>query len=173
MSYTRNFDFRSTKNAVRNSRNKTPSTGTPLVIGSPVTEDAANAGLLKQAGAAEAVTPGCGILVFEHIMVQGVDPQLTSPQDAPFNVAPLGRFAQIVHGVGVKVWLRNTADKTLYDGRVQPGATLVTMTSVVKGSFLTPGTNGVWRLATTSESKWLYVDSIDATTGVVEASLTF
>src|ERR1035437_3437348 len=104
MSYTRNFGFRDFSNIVRDGRNTTPTGGNALVLGTGVQVDASNPGVLVAVASAGAPTVLSGILVYEHIQFQGVDPFLTSPQDYPFTVAPLGRFAQMVHGLGVKVW---------------------------------------------------------------------
>jgi hypothetical protein len=116
-------------------------------------------------------------VLYEHIQYQGVDPFLTSPQDYPFTVVPLGRFAQMIHGVGVKVWFKNTADKPLYDGRIQPGATLVAgvggaTPTIAVGAFLTPAADGTWQ-AGTAGNGWLQVEQVVNSTGLCEARLTF
>lgn len=176
MSYTRNFGMRSFENAVRDGRFKTPATGSPIVIGAPVMIDTANPGFLTLATDSVNPTPGCGILVYEHIQFQGVDTFLTSPQDPPFNVAPLGRYAQMLHGAGVKVWFKNTADKPLYDGRVQAGATLVAglgaTPTLAVGDWLTPAGDGTWKEGTATNG-WLYVEQVSAAAGLVEARFRF
>lgn len=169
MSYTRNFGFRSFENIVRDGRNKVPATGSPYLIGTAVQVGAGN--VLVRPTAASAPTALSGIVVFEHIQYQGVDPFLISPQDFPFTVVPLGRFAQMVHGVGVKVYFKNTADKPLYDGRTQPGATLVAGTPAV-GDYLTPAANGTWAVGDATNG-WLQVEHTVPSTGLYEARLTF
>jgi hypothetical protein len=131
VSYTRNFGFRDLTAIIRDGRNKVPTglTGADAngyLIGTAVAVDPANAGQLKRPAAAVAPpTALSGIVVYEHIQFQGVDPFLTTQYDPPFIYAPQGRFAQMVHGPGVKVWFKNTAALPLYDGRNQAGATLV------------------------------------------------
>lgn len=169
MSYTRNFGFRSFENIVRDGRNKVPGTGSPYLIGTAVQVGAGN--VLVRPAAASAPTALSGIVVFEHIQYQGTDPFLTTPQDFPYTVVPLGRFAQMVHGVGVKVYFKNTADKPLYDGRTQPGATLVAGTPAV-GDYLTPAANGTWAVGDATNG-WLQVEHTVPSTGLFEARLTF
>lgn len=181
MSYTRNFGFRDFSNAIRDGRNKVPATGltgsdvSGFLIGTAVTVDPANPGLLKRPAAAAAPTALSGIVVYEHIQFQGVDPFLTTQYDYPFTLAPLGRYAQMVHGMGVKVWFKNTVDKTLYDGRTQKGATLVApadLSTIAVGDYLTPAADGTWAEGTAANA-WLTVESVNASTGLVEARLTF
>lgn len=180
MSYTRNFGFRDLTAIIRDGRNKVPTglTGGDVngfLIGSAVTVDSSNPGSLKRPGAAAAPTALSGIVVYEHIQFQGVDPFLTTQYDAPFIYAPQGRYAQMVHGAGVKVWLKNTADTPLYDGRTQPGATVVSTSlgSIAVGDNLTPDANGLWAKASDATTAWLTVESVNATTGLVEARFTF
>lgn len=177
MSYTRNFGIRSFENIVRDGRNKTPATGSPYLIGTAVQVGAGN--VLVRPAASTAPTALSGIVLYEHIQFQGVDPFLTSPQDFPFTVVPLGRYAQMIHGLGVKVFFKNTTSKPLYDGRVQPGALLVTSGGATPtavnpnvGDFLTPAADGTW-LVGTSTNAWLQVEHVVASTGLVEARFTF
>lgn len=179
MSYTRNFGMRSFENIVRVGRLKTPSTGSALNIGASVTADEANAGLLKVAAADSLPGPLSGALVYEHIQYQGVDQNLTTESDAPFNVVPLGRYAQVIHGVGTKVWMKNTGTVTLYDGRTRAALTIVTLTGVAVGDYLTPNGTGGWKKATLTGmgavpgSGWLQVESVNTTAGTVEARFAF
>lgn len=176
MSYTRNFGMRTFENVVRVGRLKTPSTGNAINIGASVTADPANPGLLKLAVADSRPGPLSGAAVYEHIQYQGVDPALTTNVDAPFNVVPLGRYCQVVHGPGAKVWMKNTGAKTLYDGRVQAALTLVNLTGVAVGDYLTPDGSGGWKeadLTTNPHSGWLQVESVNATAGTVEARFVF
>lgn len=173
MSYTRNFGFRSFENIVRDGRHKTPS-GSSWLIGTAVCVDPDNAGDLKRPDAAQDPSQGCGILVYEHIQYQGVDPALTTYSD--METVPPKSYAQMVHGQGSKVWFKNTSDKDLYDGRTQTGQTLVAgvgaTPSVVVGDYLTPAADGTWEEGTATNG-WLYVEHVDNTTGVVECRLTF
>lgn len=160
MSYTLNFGFRSFENIVRNARFRAPATGGALLIGSPVAIDSANAGRLKQAGAAEVPGAGKGVLVYEHIQVKGVDPLLSVPTD--FTTVPVGDYAQIVSGIGVKVWLKGD----LLDVGVDPGA-------LAPGDGLVPNASGQFAVTGVGESSWLIVEQSNASTGVVEARFTF
>jgi hypothetical protein len=82
----------------------------------------------------------------------------------------------MIHGPGVKVWLRNTADMPLYDGRTQTGFSMIStaLSGVAVGDYLDPGTSGlVWKKATDGTTAWLQVEYVNATTGLVEARFTF
>jgi hypothetical protein len=181
VSYTRNFGFRDLTAIVRDGRNKVPtgltgSDASGFLIGTAVTVDPANPGSLKRPGAAAAPTALSGIVIYEHIQMQGVDPLLTTFLDPPFIWAPQGRYAQMVHGVGVKVWFKNTSDLPLYDGRSQVGGTLVNPTdlsTLAVGDNLTPAADGTWAKTATAAEAWLTVESVNATTGLVEARFTF
>lgn len=174
MSYSRNFGFRSTANVVRDGRCKSPA-GSTWKIGAPVTLDPAAPGVLK-AAVAGAATAGAGIAIFEHIQKPGVDPSLAVPLD--FDWVPAGAYVQSVHGIGVKVWFKNTAAKTLYDGRVVPAggllASSVVLSGLAIGAQLTPDGSGKYAVANgTTDGNWLTVASVNTTTGVVEATLNF
>jgi len=181
MSYSRNFGFRSTVNIVRGARFKTPATASGadangFLLGTAVVVDPSNVGFLTRPAASAAPTALSGVVVYEHIQFQGVDPFLTTPLDPPFNFAPLGRYVQVVHGPGTKVWFKNTSDQTLYDGRVLPGETLVTTSlgSVAVGDGLDPsGSNGQWKVSSDLTTAWFLVTSVNATTGLVEAVFNF
>lgn len=147
MSYSRNFGFRSTANVVRDGRCVVPSNGTAFKIGAPVLLDPANPGKLK-AATAGAATVGGGLVVFEHVINRGTDPSLAGT--AEFDYVPLGAYAQRVHGNGVKVWMKNTASKTLYDGRTIAAATplgSINLGSLAIGAQLTPDGSGQWKVA--------------------------
>lgn len=177
MGYTRNFGFRSFENIVRDGRHRVPKDGDEWLIGTAVKVDPAAPGYLAKAAGTDEPNALCGILLFEHIQYQGVDTFLTSPQDAPFHLAPNGAYAQMVHGNGAKVWFKPANDKTLYDGRPQANASpladgvdLDNLPSV--GDGLIPDANGKWVVATT-EAPWLLVEQVNPETGVVECRLTF
>lgn len=179
MSYSRNFGFRSFENIVRHGRLKTPATGDPLVLGTAVTVDSSAPDLMKKpASAATAPNAVSGVLVYEHIQFQGVDTNLVTNHDAPFNTAPKGRYAQMVRGPGVKVWFKNTVDKVLYDGRDQLGATLVAgvggaTPTVNVGDMLTNASDGTWQKTTDATKAWMVVEHVNHATSLVEARLTF
>jgi hypothetical protein len=175
MSYTRNFGMRSFANIVRVGRLKTPASSN-WNIGASVEHDLSAAGTLKLAVADTAPHPDSGAVVYEHIQYQGTDPFLSTPFDAPYTTVPAARYAQVVHGNGTKVFFKNTAAKTLYDGRTQPAVTIVNMTGLGVGDHLTPDGTGGWKkadLVANPLSAWLRVEALNATTGLVEARFTF
>ena len=169
MSYSRNFGFRSFENIVRNGRFRAPATGTPILIGAPVIIDTATPGYLKPATAAAAQGQG-GIALYEHIQQKGVDLALVGT--AEFNYVPLGQYAQIVHGPGAKVWFKNTAAKTLYDGRSIGAVSLVPASGIAVGDGLAPDGAGKFAKAAAGTA-WLIIEQINATTVLVEARFTF
>ena len=137
---------------------------------------------------AAAPGPNCGLAVFEHILNKS--DALTTQYDAPYDSVPLGQYAQMMHGVGTKVWFKDLADKALYDGRTQTGGSLLAadVVSALEGGTLAPGTGlvpdgaGKFRLAadadgagagTALEPAWLVVEQANPSTRVVEARFTF
>ena len=134
--------------------------------------DAATPGRLKRA--TNGVTPNVlmGLLVFEHI--QNKSDALTTNHDAPYDVVPLGVYAQFIHGIGAKVWLRNTPLTTLYDGRQRAAVNWVAagdLSGLAIGDGLSPDGSGGW--SEDASSPWLLVEQIDSDNGLVEARLTF
>lgn len=172
MSYSRNFGMRSFQNLVRDGRHRAPATGTPFAIGAPVEVDPANPGRLKAATDAKAPSQLCGLVLFEHIQLKGVDSAITTSSDKPFDEVPLGEYAQMIHGPGAKVWFKNTAAVTLYDGRTRPAAGLIDGTVEV-GDGLVPDGAGKLRKAVTDELAWLTVEQVNTSTGMVEARFEF
>lgn len=174
MSYGRNFGMRSFENIVRTARFRTPSTGSPFLIGSPVEIDAANPGLMKACADGAAPTGSSGVVVYEHIL--NVSDALTTSYDAPYNQVPLGVYAQIVHGPGAKVWFKNTALTTLYDGRQRAAITVVNPTnlsSIAVGDLLACDGGGQYREATSAAEAWFEVEQVNPTTGLVECRFVF
>jgi len=174
MSYGRNFGMRSFENVVRVGRFRVPATGTPLRIGEGVMLDPAAAGKLKVATAGVAAGANCGIVVFEHI--QNKSDALVTNHDDPYDKVPLGVYAQMMRGPGAKVWFRNTAAKTLYDGRVRDAVEMVDadLTALAIGSGLSPDGAGKWVADATAP--WLIIEQVNATSadvGLVEARFTF
>lgn len=179
MPYGRNFGFRSFENVVRMGRHKIAadfdeSAEGDLYLGTAVTADANGNVVRPDAGAAPDGLSG--LLVYEHIQFQGVDTALTTNSDEPFNKAPKGRYAQIVRGPGAKVWLKNTSDKTLYDGRTQTGVTMFAgggaTPTVAVGDYLTPAADGTWEEGTASDG-WLQVEQISEDGNTVECRVLF
>lgn len=182
MSYSRNFGFRSFENIVRDARFRTPTNAT-LRIGAPVTVDPDNPGFLMLAADGAEPDGLSGVVVYEHITqagiggFTGVDMNLFSVNDGPFTMVPPGKYAQLVHGVGTKVWYKNTVDRPLYDGRKIDGVTFVagltaTPTIALK-DYLCPDGAGGWREASGTDGKWLQVEQVDGEGLVVEARFVF
>lgn len=181
MSYSRYFGMRSFENVVRDGRFRVPATGASFKIGAPVMIDGANPGRLKAADDAAAPSPACGVAIFEHI--QNKSDSLTTSHDAPYDAVPLGQYAQMMHGPGVKVWFKNQADKALYDGRNQVGGTLladsVDLDTLTPGTGLVPDGAGKFRTTDGTETAsvggaaWLTVEQVNPSTGLVEARFTF
>jgi ribonuclease HII len=106
----RGYSRNSFENIVRDGRFRVPATGTAFKIGAPVMIDAANPGRLKVATEAAAPGPNCGLVVFEHIQNKSDALTLTF-DDSPYDLVPLGVYAQMMHGVGTKVWFANTGQQ--------------------------------------------------------------
>lgn len=182
MPYTRNFGMRSFENVVRAGRFRAPkaaltvSNGTDelgrILIGTAVVIDGDNPGFVKRPTAAQAPSPLCGLAVYEHIQVRGVDPALSTPQD--FEHVPAGQYVQIMRGPGVKVWFKNTEDRGLYDGRNVQGRTLVAglgaTPTVAVGDFLTVTANGTFEEGTPANG-WFVVEQVAG--DLVECRFTF
>lgn len=163
MSYTRNFGFRSFENIVRAGRFRTPATGDAMEIGVPVVANPATGEIDLADGSA--TKPLGGVLVYEHIQKHGFDPDTFLPTDA--HTVPLGVYAQIVRGPGVKVWLKNTADVTLIAG-----------TDPAAGEYLIPGSTGnagKWVKEADLADAWLVVEKVTGAgaTLCVEARFVF
>ena len=185
MAYSRNFGMRSFENVVRDGRFRVPTTGNPIKLGAPVMLDAANPGFVKAATEAVAPSANCGIAVYEHI--QNKSDALTTTSDTPYDEVPLGQYVQMMHGPGTKVWFKNTADKTMYDGRVRTGVTILdngsgaamNLGTLNVGDGLVPAGNGRWRktdgtgTADVGGTAWLVVEQVNTANGVVEARFVF
>lgn len=169
MSYGRNFGMRSFENVVRDARFRVPATGSSLRIGEGVMVDTANEGRLKRATNGVTPTPLCGILVYEHI--QNKSDALVTSYDDPYDKVPLGVYAQFIHGIGTKVWFRNTTLKTLYDGRQRAAFDFVTLSGLAVGEGISPDGNGIW--VEDASSPWLTVEQLDTDLGLVEARFNF
>ena len=183
MGYSRNFGFRSFENIVRGARNAIPRDSEDLwVIGTALVVDTDAQGYVRKPTDSEAPHPGCGVLVYEFIQYKGDDPYLVNPADK--DEVPAGEYVQVVRGNGVKIWLKNTEDRPLYDGRPVTGRSMVLEESVggsgdfdtavvpAAGAYLTPIDDGFWQVGTAADG-WLWVEQADADSGLVEARLTF
>lgn len=177
MGYSRAFGMRSFENVVRDGRFRVPQNLNPqLAIGEPVMIDPATPGFVKRATAAVAPNAGMGIAVYEWIQLQNVgDPSLYGEGDLWW--VPNGRYTQIVHGPGAKIWLRNTGTKTLYDGRQETAVQLlagsVDVTTLAIGAGLVPDGSGKYAVATGTQVPWLTVEQVNPSSGRVEARFNF
>jgi len=171
MGYTRNFGIRSFENLVRNGRFRTAA-GSSHVIGAPVMIDSATPGFMKAADAGAAVNLGCGIVVYEHLLLTEIKQTYSD-----LNTVPGGAYAQIVHGPGAKVWFRDTPSKVMYDGTTQAAGDLLASSIVLAdldpGMLLTPDGSGKYKVAGSNDGKWLTVEQVNVSTGVVEARFNF
>lgn len=140
MSFTRNFEIkRWVGTLLRSGQDKSPA-GTSLVLGTICEPDPANPGLIKQSGSTSTRGSGLGVLWFEHIQYQGVDPNLVLYVDR--DTAPANALVQIVTGAGVKVQYRNTIAITLADGRTRAARSMINVTSLNVGDYLTVAAGG-------------------------------
>jgi len=161
--YGPNFGIRRADehNAIREGRFKTPVGGTPLLLGTCVEIDPDNPGFLRQGasdGGTEARSGASGLLVSEDQFLQSVFStgagQVSGYDFYALGRAPLGKYAVILSGTGAKVWLRNTATKTI-GGRTITGVTMFAGTPDV-GDRL--GWNGsAWAVNATAAQQFMEV----------------
>ena len=188
-SYGRNFDFRVTpKGGQRQGRYYNDDT-IAIPIGAPVVTSGHNDGLGRQ-GLVLAKTaqnkplPGKGgIIVYEYAPAAfaGHDPVSTTYSD--LDKAPKGKAAQLIHGIDVKVVLKNTTINS-FGGRTGYPTTRKMVAgigqatpTVAVGDMLTPGvgsdSGGYWAETSNVAEAWLIVTSVNNDTGEVEARLNF
>lgn len=178
---TRNFGLRRFTNLVREGRFRAPATGTELMLGTLVQINAADTDRIEQATAAgvgigaggDTRTDLCGILWYEHDSQTFNSPEWGGAagllkQD--LNTAPNGRLVQVLHGPGVKVWLRNTGANETEPGlnypAVRPAVTMVnSIGTVAVGALLGWDPGGFWAVTTTPGEAFLRVTALN-TNGV-------
>lgn len=191
MSYGRNFGFRVPPAAsARQGRHATKLDDDPIPIGAPIAVDASEdptaLGLQPVALAADGLARGAGgqkgVCVFEYgpDAFRGDDPALTNYSDK--DTVPPGKAVQMIGGdPAVKVWFRNTVDRTrlntrAYTGRVMV-AGLTATPSIVVGDFLVPGVgnddDGYWKETATEANAWFQVTFIDPLRLYLEAKMLF
>jgi hypothetical protein len=167
--YGKNFGFRRSEPAVREGRLKVPASGTYLQ-GELVTYNPAKPGELTHAAAGAAVQAGfTGLLIQE----EGWDVSAFGPPVVDSNSKGKALNAKpgvITTGAGLKVWLRNTATDTHFDGRVIPAVTRVDLTGVTAiGDELQ--WDGAKYVKKSTGAAVLKVTAIDVAGGYVEAVL--
>lgn len=171
--YGRNFGFRRSDESYRISegRLRTPATGT-FRIGQLVEIDPAAPGYLK-AAAANAVGSGgtVGLLVQEEQFIGSIYGQGVEFYDSNnLGVAKNNTLSVLTCGAGTKVWFQNTAAETRADGRSLAAVTMVTLTGVAVGDYLT--WDGSKFVEGTEANSMLRVTAVDVAKGYVEAVLT-
>lgn len=186
MSYGRNFDFLVPPQGGQRAGRYFNDEGAALPIGAPVviTSDENTLGLLGvelATGDQAKPAPGKGgIVVYEHIVYDGVDPVINTYSD--LDTAPDGAAVQVISGSEVKVLLRNTTATTFLSRTSYPNARVMVAglgatPTVAVGNYLTPGTgndtDGYWAETATAANAWLIVTKVNASTGEVEARLNF
>lgn len=169
--YGYNFGFRRSDSEIRTAEGgyKTPASGT-LLIGTAVEIDFAAAdNRLKQSAAQASLRHGVsGVLLQELQQFPSIyDPQVID--STALGVAKPNQLSVITSGTGMKVWFKNTASVTRFDGKVIPAVNIVSLTGVAKGDTL--GWNGtLWVKTTVAAEVWFRVlDFSTAGAGSVEA----
>jgi hypothetical protein len=123
-------------------------------------------------------------VVFEHI--QNKSDALTLFDDSPYDLVPLGVYAQMMHGSGRRSGSEHgqqdpvrRSGSAAFNFVVTTTGTAETLATSQIGSGLVPDGAGKWRLTdgTTSASvggtAWLVIEQVNPSTGLVEARLTF
>lgn len=170
--YGINFGFRRSDESVRVSegRFRTPTTGAALLIGTAVQIDPAAPGYLKACASAAPIVPGvAGILVQEEVHIRSFyDYEVVDSN--MLGVAKKGALSVITTGAGTKVWFKNSAARTLNDGRALPTINIFNATNVNLGSAI--GWNGTqWALAAGAADAWATVTAVSNANGYCEAVL--
>lgn len=172
--YGLNFGFRVSDESVRSSegRLRTPATGAPLLLGTAVELDPANAGFLRVAPASSVPRPRtCGLLIQEEAWDRTVY-ESEIIDSFSLGVAKLNRLSVITTGNGVKVWYKNTAGQTRADGRVISAVTMFATAGVAVGHGLAwDGTKWVNVTDPTDPTSFMEVTVYDASKGYLEAVL--
>ena len=186
---TRNFGMRRFTNLVREGRFRAPA-ATELRLGTLVQIDAGDTDRVQQADAsADGVGIGgtkdvrqdlCGILWYEHDSQTFNAPPWGGaagllPQD--LDTAPADRMVQVLHGPGVKVWLRNTLLDTTEPGlNYDNDRAAVTMVNnigaVVVNDLLGWDPTGYWDVTVDATEAVLRVTGID-TNGALSLDAEF
>lgn len=185
---TRNFGMRRFTNLVREGRLRAPA-ASALRLGTLVEIDPNDTDRVRQAvdaaigGGGDVRTTECGILWYEHDSQTFNDPRFGGaagllPQD--LDTAPAGRMVQVLHGPGVKVWLRNTEDSTTEPGlnysNTRAAVTMVTglggaTPTVAVGDLLGWNTSGYYAVTTQIAEAMLRVTAVDNTLNSCDAEI--
>lgn len=186
---TRNFGMRRFTNIVREGRFRAPAStslrlGTMVEIDPNDTDRVREANITAIGGAGDVRLNLCGILWYEHDSQDYNDPQWGGAagllrQDLDF--APVNRMVQVIHGPGVKVWLRNTAADTTEPGLNFPAdRDAVTMVFGLGGATPTvtvdellgwDATNNYYTVTTNADEALLRVTAVDNDNARCDAEL--
>lgn len=171
--YGLNFGFRRSDESLRVSegRVRTPATGAPLLLGTCVEIDPANAGYLRQAAAGAAPRTGiCGLLVQEESHIDSIyDAQVKDSFD--LGVAKLNTLSVITNGPGTKVWFKNTPAQNRLDGRTIAPVTIFVVAGIAVGVRLRwNGTQWEALGANPAEQAHLEVTFWNPDSGLLEAT---
>lgn len=168
--YGRNFGFRVSGEGLRlaNGNNRTPASGSALMIGTAVQVDADTEGYLKACASNAELVPGySGLLIQEESHLPSIyDAQVVDSYSR--GISKLNTLSVISSGAGVTVWFKNTAAESREDGRAISAVTMTVLTGVTVGAQL--GWNGTyWVLVdgSTVTQAWLTVTAVE--TDYVEA----
>lgn len=186
MANSRNFEFRvSPDGGQRGGRYVLDGTSVPLGVPVVTTGDVDALGrniVTLATGAQDVPASGSGgILDYEEILYNGVDPVITTYSD--LDTAPAGAAVQVVSGGEVKVAFKNTEDGNFFGrtgypaGRVMVAGAGIATPTIAVDDLLTPGdgndTDGYWAETSTASEAWLVVTNVNNDTGEVECRVNF
>ena len=190
---TRNFGMRRFTNLVREGRFRGLASGTELMLGTLVEIDPGDVDRIREADGTSGVAIGgsgdvrtdlCGILWYEHDSQTFNDPRFGAaagllPQD--LNTAPNGRMIQVLHGPGVKVWLRNTPENATEPGlnyasdrvavQMVNGLSGGTPTTAVGDLLGWDATNNYWDVTTDASEAFLRVTEVNDDLATLDAEV--
>lgn len=151
MSFTRNFEIRRYAGTLVRDGSLKTAAGSALVLGTLVVPGVGgNAGkVVATSAATDNLSKGVGVVWYEHIQYQGVDPNLVLYMDR--DTAPANALVQVLWGKGVRVQYTNTPLVTLADGRTRAARTLVGSASgAAIGKYLEPAAGGLLAVSSTA-----------------------
>lgn len=150
MSYTRNFEVRRAHGTLLRDGSLKTAVSTSLRLGTWVELDPSNVTQVKQSGSGAFRTAVEGVLWFEHIQYQGVDPNLVLYVDR--DTAPASSYVQVLSGRGLKLSYTNTPAVTYPDGRTHASVTIFTAASIAVGDYLAIASGGILAKGSASAS---------------------
>lgn len=180
----RNVGFRRFTNIVREARFRSPDAPTSLKMGTAVEIDLADPTKVREVTANSTGAVGAdveknlvGMIWYEHDSqnIEGV--AAGTLWNEIFQNVPAGRMCQVVHGPGVKIWLRNTDQDTTEPGLNYPNTrAAVTMVTGLGAAGVSVGdwlgwddASSTWTVTTTPEEAILSVTWLDDAAKILEA----